>query len=82
MQETIARGKSLPVGHEKPGTYIEIWDKAGKVLPEGEQGEIVIIGDTVSCGYYMRADLTKKAFSIVSVMEKLTGVIRPEMPDI
>ena len=62
LQETIARGKSLPVGHEKPGTYIEIWDKAGKVLPEGEQGEIVIIGDTVSCGYYMRADLTKKAF--------------------
>ncbi len=28
-------GKFLPVGHEKPGTYIEIWDKAGKVLPEG-----------------------------------------------
>ena len=43
LQETIARGKSLPVGHEKPGTYIEIWDKAGKVLPEGEQGEIVIL---------------------------------------
>ena len=39
LQETIARGKSLPVGHEKPGTYIEIWDKAGKAYRGYKTGD-------------------------------------------
>lgn len=62
LGQTIAEGKSLPVGHEKPGTFIEIHDEDGKCVKEGEQGEIVIIGDTVSIGYYQRADLTEKHF--------------------
>ena len=66
LEQTMAAGKSLPVGHEKPGTWIEIWDEQGACVPEGEQGEIIIIGDTVSIGYYQREDLTGKAFLICS----------------
>lgn len=52
----------LPVGKAKPGTRIEIWDQEGNVLPDGEKGEIIILGDTVSTGYYGKPELTKKAF--------------------
>lgn len=60
--ELTAGKESLPVGRPKPGTVIEIQDEEGNALPEGEKGEIVIIGDTVSTGYYGRPDLTEKAF--------------------
>lgn len=52
----------LPVGRAKPGTRIEIWDTDGRSLSEGEKGEIVIIGNTVSTGYYGQPELTQKAF--------------------
>ena len=62
LENIISQGKSLPVGHEKKGTIIEIHGEQGEILEEGQQGEIIIIGDTVSTGYYKRDDLTKKAF--------------------
>lgn len=52
----------LPVGRAKPGTIIEICDDKGNVLPEGEKGEIHILGDTVSKGYYKNPEGTEKAF--------------------
>ncbi len=64
LNQTIREGKSLPVGREKPQTWIEIWDENGQCLPEGGQGEIVIIGNTVSPGYYHRPDLTEKVFAV------------------
>ena len=77
----MAKGKSLPVGHEKKGTWLEIHDEQGNILPEGEQGEIIIIGDTVSTGYFKRDDLTEKPFSPVKEKEKcIVDTIR-EMQD-
>lgn len=52
----------LPVGKAKPGTILEIHDQNGLPLPEGSRGEIVIIGNTVSTGYYRQKELTEKAF--------------------
>lgn len=52
----------LPVGRAKPGTYIEIHNKAGEILPDGEKGEIHILGDTVSAGYYHNPEGSAKAF--------------------
>lgn len=52
----------LPVGKVKPGSYIEIWDENGHPLPEGTHGEIIIIGNTVSTGYYKQTNLSEKAF--------------------
>lgn len=56
----------LPVGRAKPGTRIEIHDTEGKCVPDGQKGEIIIIGDTVSTGYYKQEELTRNAFFTVA----------------
>ena len=58
----IAGHSPLPVGYVMPGTRIAIMDEHRASVPEGERGEIVIIGPNVSPGYLGRADLTEKAF--------------------
>ena len=52
----------LPVGKEKPGTWIQIVDEEGNVLPEGEKGEIIIIGNTVSVVYWNNEALNQQVF--------------------
>lgn len=52
----------LPVGQAKEGTWILIMDQDGNLLPEGEKGEIVIVGNTVSAGYWNNSELTNKVF--------------------
>ena len=49
LAETV---NPLPVGTAKPGTVIEIRDESGTVLSDGEKGDIIILGDTVSTGYF------------------------------
>jgi D-alanine--poly(phosphoribitol) ligase subunit 1 len=57
----------LPVGKPKPGTYVFIIDQNGNALPEGSKGEILIVGDTVSPGYFKRPEINKKVFGIKEV---------------
>lgn len=53
----------LPVGRPRPGTRIRVVDPAtGGELPQGEWGEVVIVGDTVAKGYLGRDDLTRAVF--------------------
>lgn len=58
----IERYNPLPVGKAKKGSFIEIWDCDGNLLKDGQPGEIVIIGDTVSPGYFRQKELTDKVF--------------------
>lgn len=51
----------LPVGKAKPGTYIQIMD-GEQELPEGGKGEIVILGNTVSVGYFKNPKENQKHF--------------------
>ena len=51
----------LPVGKAKPGTAIKIMN-GDEEVPEGEKGEIVIIGNTVSKGYLKNRDENQRAF--------------------
>ena len=55
----------LPVGRVKPGTTIQIWRPDGTLADEGEAGEIVIAGDTVSLGYFGQPGLTAERFTTV-----------------
>lgn len=61
-REMALNPNPLPLGRPKSGTVVEIRDEQGNILPEGEKGEIVLIGDTVSKGYYRQEELTQKAF--------------------
>jgi D-alanine--poly(phosphoribitol) ligase subunit 1 len=46
---------------------ISIVDDNGRLLPDGEKGEVVITGDTVSPGYINNEEMTARVFSRVSV---------------
>lgn len=52
----------LPVGKVKPGSMVQIQREEGEIAEEGERGEIIILGDTVSSGYFHELELTEKAF--------------------
>ncbi len=61
-KEIMEEEGSLPVGTPKAGTEILIKDENGSVLPDGEIGEINILGDTVAIGYYEESPERTKAF--------------------
>lgn len=63
-ESMAASGQPLPVGSPRKGTRIQIRDEEGNYLPEGEKGEIVIWGDTVSTGYFQQPSLTQQAFLV------------------
>lgn len=64
MIETIS---PLPVGKTRNGTWLYILDEQGNQLPEGERGEVVIVGDTVSPGYFKNPEQTDKVFAVTTV---------------
>jgi len=53
----------LPIGTPKPGTQIHIVDEQGADVEPGQKGEIVIVGDSVSVGYFHDEERTKASFS-------------------
>lgn len=52
----------LPSGLPLDEIKIFIWDESGNVLPPGEEGEIVIYGDSLAAGYINNPDLTDQKF--------------------
>ena len=60
--------ENLPVGRSKPGCRITIV-KDGTICADGEAGEIVISGDTLSAGYLGDEAQTAKAFRSLKTPE-------------
>lgn len=58
--------KSLPVGKISPNMSYKIIDESGNSVKDGKPGELIIIGDSVSTGYYKDAEKTKKSFFVNS----------------
>lgn len=54
--------KSLPVGYPMQNCKIKILDENGNELKENEKGEIVIIGPSVSKGYFNNKEKTDEVF--------------------
>lgn len=67
-EELIEKEKVIPVGYSKPDMRIFVMDEAGNLLPEGEKGELVLAGLSVSKGYLGEPVLTENAFSIMNGM--------------
>lgn len=54
--------RSLPIGYPFANLRAVIAAPDGTVLPEGQDGELLIVGDCVSPGYLHRPDLNERAF--------------------
>lgn len=52
----------LPIGYAFSNCEARICGAEGKALPEGEAGELCLLGETVSPGYLGRPDLNARAF--------------------
>ena len=58
----LERFSPLPIGRPMPGSRIVLLDEQDRPVPDGERGQIVIAGPSVSPGYLGRPDLTERAF--------------------
>jgi D-alanine--poly(phosphoribitol) ligase subunit 1 len=61
-EDILAKYQSLPVGSPKSDTRLLLLDENGTRAPEGEKGEIIIVGPSVSKGYLGEQKLTEKVF--------------------
>lgn len=65
-QDVLNTYNPLPVGKTKPGTWIKIMQEGLEVV-EGQTGEIIIVGNTVSSGYYKNKENTEKSFFTMAI---------------
>lgn len=61
-KELLLEEGSLPIGYPMKTSVVKIVDDEGNVLGDGEKGEIVIVGPSVSKGYFNNEQVTAKAF--------------------
>jgi D-alanine--poly(phosphoribitol) ligase subunit 1 len=61
-EEMIEDYKELPIGYPMSNCELRIEDEEGNKLNDGEKGELVIIGDSVSIGYLNNPEMTNKVF--------------------
>ena len=63
-QEMVVDDRPLPVGYAMAGTELVVLDpETLERVPDGQAGELFIVGPTVAKGYYGRPDLTEAAFA-------------------
>ncbi|MFP7170278.1 D-alanine--poly(phosphoribitol) ligase subunit DltA [Terribacillus sp. 7520-G] len=81
--ELLVKDEALPVGFPKPDMRILVVDETGTPLPDGEKGELVLAGPSVTKGYLGEPLLTEKAYGIVEGMPAYrtgdAGVIKDGM---
>ncbi|HEX4092331.1 MAG TPA: AMP-binding protein [Trebonia sp.] len=58
---TLATERFTSAGRPTPLTTVAIMDEAGRLLPPGERGEIVVRGPLVMAGYYQNPAATAEA---------------------
>lgn len=61
-KEMMSNEKNLPIGYILPNSIHHIVDESGKDVANGEKGELVVISDSISSGYYNNPEQTNKVF--------------------
>ncbi|MBP2032093.1 D-alanine--poly(phosphoribitol) ligase subunit 1 [Clostridium algifaecis] len=59
----------IPIGYSMNNSKIMLVDDAGMEIKNGEKGEVYIIGDNVSIGYYKNEEMNKKHFFTIESSE-------------
>ena len=61
-QDIVDQYPRLPIGFAKPDTEIFVVDEQGNQVSAGTEGELMIVGPSVSKGYLNNPEKTAKAF--------------------
>lgn len=61
-EEMLRDEKSLPIGHILDHADYQIQDAGGEPVPEGETGELVVVCDSISKGYFKNPEQTDRVF--------------------
>ncbi|HBJ1647261.1 amino acid adenylation domain-containing protein [Clostridium botulinum] len=61
-KELLKVDRSLPIGFPMKKSVVKVVDKNGYTAQDGEKGEIIIIGPSVSKGYFNNTEMTEKSF--------------------
>lgn len=68
---TASSSEPLPVGRFFSSIHPRIVDEAGNEVPNGQKGQLQLIGDSVSVGYLGRPDLNARAFFKTEINGKI-----------
>jgi len=60
--EMIESSGPMPIGYTAVNSRVEICDENRNPVPEGEVGEMIIISDMITKGYYKNEELTKENY--------------------
>jgi D-alanine--poly(phosphoribitol) ligase subunit 1 len=66
-RELCEKAGPIPLGYAKDECQILIMDDDGNVMPDGVCGEIVIVGESVSPGYFRNEEISARAFGKIIV---------------
>ena len=65
--------RDIPIGRPVPNSYSFICDNYGRLLPQGQVGELCLAGPQIANGYWKREDLNREKFSPRPEITRLTG---------
>ncbi|SFD44103.1 D-alanine--poly(phosphoribitol) ligase subunit DltA [Clostridium uliginosum] len=64
--DMLSDERSIPIGYPISNCELNIVDEHGNKVKEGQKGELVVIGDSVSKGYFNNPEITNKVFFTTS----------------
>lgn len=70
-EEMIEDSREIPIGYPMDGAILKIVDENGNSVQDGEKGELLAIGNSISKGYFNNEEINKKAFFTESIEDKL-----------
>ena len=84
-KDSVFDGNGLPVGRCTDGHAVRLLDRNGRAVPRGEIGEIVVVSQFLSPGYWHRDEETRAVFrddgDEPGIRFYRTGDLARELPD-
>jgi D-alanine--poly(phosphoribitol) ligase subunit 1 len=62
--DMVKSAKPIPIGYPSQNSHVYIMDDLGNKLPDGEAGELVIVSDMITAGYFKDSERTAKYYFV------------------